>query len=322
MVFGHAADIQSDSTSGITMNWRRRILAAALVVVLSACGTGEVFQASPSTFVVSAQYGSLNGSWDRAQREATAKGMKYCEAKGEQFVLIDEKRAGVYGYSPQSSTITFSCAPDTSALLQSAQAQCKDEMLAPELDPIRHKVELYRESPESAPPFEIASNDTFPTESDRPVIAKWATIRDECIKRSEAVSNIQPSATPLQVAFLQQDRAFGKELGGRVGELIVALYQQKLTYGEFAQKRYQISREAAAAERQFRQTTLIADQQRQMQVQQLAQQQFQNNLMAWSTYMQAVNARQPQTIHLDGSVKVQKSCTTQYIGNQAYTNCN
>jgi hypothetical protein len=301
---------------------RIRILAAVFVLVLSACGTGEVREVSPSTFVVSSQYGSLNGSWDRAQQEANAKAMQYCEAKGEQFILIDEKRAGVLGYSPQSSTITFSCGPDTRALLQTNQAQCKDDTLTPELDPIRHKVELHREFPESPPPFEIASNDTFPSEAERKVIARWATIREECDKRYDATSKIPASATPLQVAFLQQDRSFGEEARGRVGGLIVTLYQQKLTYGEFAQKRYEITREAAAAERQYRQATLISDQQRQMQAQQMAQQQFQNNLMAWSTYMQAVSARQPQTVHLDGSVRLQSNCTSQRIGNTVTTNCN
>ena len=304
------------------MNGHIRIGAAAFVVLLSACGTGEVRQTNPSTFVVSSQYGSLNGSWARAQSEATEKATKYCAAKGKEFVLIDEKREGVVGFSPQSSTITFSCAPDTRALVQSNQAQCKDDNLTPELDPIRHKVELYRESLETAPTFEFASNDTFPTDADRPVIAKWATIRDECIKRLDAVSNIPPSATPLQVAFLQQDRSFGKEASGRVGELIVALYQKKLTYGEFAQKTYEITRQAVVAERQFRQATLIADQQRQMQAQQLAQQQFQGNLIAWSTYMQTVSARQPQTVHLDGSVRVRSNCTSQQIGNTVNTNCN
>lgn len=299
----------------------RICIAAALVVVLSACGTGEVYQASPSTFVVTSQHGVLDGSWDASQRDATAKATKYCEAKGGQFVFIDEKRSGTPGFSPQSSTITFSCGPDTRALSQTVQAQCAEKMQTPDLDPIRHKVELSRASLESVPPFEIASNDTFPTDSERPVIAKWATIRDDCIKRSGSLSNSPPAGTPLQIAFLEQDQAFGREAVGRVSQLIVALYQQKLTYGEFAQKRYEITRDAAAAERQFRQAALIADQQRQMQAQQLAQQQFQNNLIAWSTYMQSVNARQPQTVHIEGSVRVQKNCTTQYIGNQAYTNC-
>jgi hypothetical protein len=70
----------------------------------------------------------------------------------------------------------------------------------------------------------------------------------------------------------------------------VALYQQNLTYGEFPKKRYEITRDAAAAERQYRQSTLLADQQKRMHAQQFAQPQFANNLAAWSTYMQAVNA--------------------------------
>jgi hypothetical protein len=205
---------------------------------------------------------------------------------------------------------------------QGAGAQCASEMQSPDLDGIRRKVELQKESLEDAPPFEIASNDTFPTESERQAIATWATTRDQCIKRARAAATMPPSATPLQVAVIQQDRSFEQEAGGRVGELIVALYQVKLTYGEFAQRRYEIGRDAAAAERQFRAATLIADRERQVQAQQLAQQQFQSNLAAWSTYMQTVNARQPQTVHLDGSVRLRTNCTSQRLGNLVSTGCN
>ena len=202
-----------------------------------------------------------------------------------------------------------------------ATAQCQTDYQTPELDPVRRKVELHRDSSDTAPPFEIAANDTFPTEAERAVIAKWATLRDTCIKRIDAVSSIPPSATPLQVAFLQKDRSFNKEAGARISDLIVSLYQQKLTYGEFAKKRYEITRDAAAAERQFRESTLIADQERQTQAQLLAQQQFQNNMLAWSNYMQSVSARQPQTVHLDGSVRVQSNCSSQRFGNTVSTNC-
>ncbi len=104
---------------------------------------------------------------------------------------------------------------------------------------------------------------------------------------------------------IQQDRSFGQAASAKVGDLIVALYQEKLTYGEFARKRYEITRDAADAERQYRQSTQLADQQQRMQAQQLAQQQFANSLAAWSTYMQAANARQPQTVHIDGTIRVQ-----------------
>ena len=200
-------------------------------------------------------------------------------------------------------------------------AQCKSSYLIPELDTIRGKVELFRDTFDGPPPFEIAVNDTFPNEVEYIAIAKWAMLREECDKRFDAVSTIPPTATPLQVAFLQRDRAFSKEAGARVGDLIVALYQQRLTYGEFAKKRYEITRDAAAAERQFREATLLADQGRQVQAQQMAQQMFQNNLATWSAYMQSVNARQPQTVHVDGSVRVQTNCNSQRLGNMVSTNC-
>ena len=209
-----------------------------------------------------------------------------------------------------------------SAQFQAAFVQCKADMQLAELDPLRTKVELVRDSFDTAPPFEIASNDTFPIEAERAIIARWATIREGCIKREEAISELPPSATQLQVSFLQQDRAFAREAAGRVGQLIVALYQQKLTFGEFAQKRYEITRAAKSAEREFRRSTQLADQQRQMQAQQLAQQQFQNNLIAWSAYMQSVSARQAQTVHLDGSLRVHTNCTSQQVGNFVSTNCN
>jgi len=194
---------------------------------------------------------------------------------------------------------------DQTAGRKTAEEQCKADYAVSALDPIRHKVELYRGSDDGAPPFEIATNDSFPTSAERVAIGKWASLRDECVRRSRAVLTMPPAATGMQVAFIQQQRAFFLESGARVGELIVALYQQKLTYGEFAHKRYEITRDASATELAFRQSTLDRDQQRQMQAQQIAQQQFANNLAAWSVYMQSVNARQPQTVHIDGTIRVQ-----------------
>ena len=188
-----------------------------------------------------------------------------------------------------------------------AADQCKTDFLTPDLDPLRHKVELFRESMDGAVPFEIASIDTFPANAERPVIAKWATLRDECTRRSDSLSNILPNSTAMQVAFLQKSRSFYKQASERVSELIIALYQQRLTYGEFAHKRYEIGRDAAEAELTYRQAALETNQQRQMQAQQLAEERFANRLAAWSTYMQAVNARQPQTVHIDGTIRVQSN---------------
>jgi hypothetical protein len=178
-------------------------------------------------------------------------------------------------------------------------------MHSQDLDPIRSKVELFRSDAEAPPPFAMASNSTYPSAAERVAIQRWATIRDACIQRRRATLTLPPSATPMQATFIQQDRSFAYQVEGSVSELVVALYQGKLTYGEFAEKRYEIGRDEAAAERQFRAAAQSADEQRQLQ----ARQQFENSLATWATVIQAINARQPHT------------CTSFGAGAVVTTNC-
>jgi glutamine synthetase adenylyltransferase len=63
--------------------------------------------------------------------------------------------------------------------VKASQQQCKDEMQASDLDPIRQKVELARVLSDRDPPaFALVSNESFPTDAERPVISKWASMRD------------------------------------------------------------------------------------------------------------------------------------------------
>jgi hypothetical protein len=80
---------------------------------LTSCGsTAEVIQNSPTTYSVSAEYGSTMGGWDRA-KEATAKATKFCERGGQQVALRDEQRSGNSALgAPLKSTITFACVSD------------------------------------------------------------------------------------------------------------------------------------------------------------------------------------------------------------------
>jgi hypothetical protein len=187
---------------------------------------------------------------------------------------------------------------------QQVADECKQSYEIGDLDPIRTKVELRRRMADAPPPFAIASNDAYPTEIERRAIARWANLRDECLARQRALPRHAATATPLQVTVAERDWAFADEVAAKVSLLIVALYQEKMTYGEFAQKRYEFGRDGAAAEREYRQAVLGADQQLAIQQQQLAQQNFQNKLAAWSTYIQAVNARQPQS-----AIRVEQNVT-------------
>lgn len=196
-------------------------------------------------------------------------------------------------------------------------------MQSKELDSIRNKVELLRVSSGSPPPFDIASNKNFPTAKERVAIAKWAKIREGCVSRSDEISSagIQ-GANPMNSVYLEKQREFGKQVSAQVGALIVALYQMKLSYGEFATKRYEMAASIASAERDFRAAAIMQDRQLsqqdrdlQLKSQQVVLQQQQNNILAWNAYMQSVNARQPQTIRL------QTDCNTTRIGNMSSTEC-
>ena len=92
----------------------KRLIALISASLLVGCGTTEVIRnAHTNSYSVSAQYGSINGSWTRASNEAGEKAIDYCQSMGKKFVFINEQRTGVVGWSPQESTINFNCSETT-----------------------------------------------------------------------------------------------------------------------------------------------------------------------------------------------------------------
>ena len=64
-----------------------------------------------------------------------------------------------------------------------------------------------------------------------------------------------------------------------------------VSYGEFAQKRYEFGRDESRGEKQMLQAIATADQQRQMQARELAEKEYQARAAAWSAYTQSVTQR-------------------------------
>lgn len=85
------------------------VLVAFTTVVLTGCKTSDINRGADSTYAVSAQYGSLNGGWERASQEAMQKANSFCEKKGRKFVFVNEKRDGIVDWSSQASIISFRC---------------------------------------------------------------------------------------------------------------------------------------------------------------------------------------------------------------------
>ncbi len=87
----------------------QRLILCLAPLALVGCGTTEVMKNIDETYSVSAQYGSANGSWDRASKDANEKALIYCEGMGKKIELIDERRDGIWGISPQRAEVKFRC---------------------------------------------------------------------------------------------------------------------------------------------------------------------------------------------------------------------
>ena len=179
---------------------------------------------------------------------------------------------------------------------QASIEHCNDDLAVSDLDSIRSKADLSRIAAEGPPPFRIALNDTFATNSERAVIAKWITIWNQCRRRFEFSRNARPPANAMEAASMRQASALSRTFQSSVGQLIRALYYQELTYGEFARKRYEFTRDAVALSSAISEAGL--DRTR---LEQTLRQLLYLKL-TWNTYLRRVNARQPGTVHIRGAI--------------------
>ena len=175
---------------------------------------------------------------------------------------------------------------------------CVDDLTARDLESIRAKADLSRMAADGPPPFRIALNDTFATDSERVEIARWLRIRESCRKRFAIPRTISAEGNAIGAASLQQMFALTKIFQASVNQLIRALYCQELTYGEFARKRYEFTRDAAALSSAMQEAGQGED-----------QAPLRHNLpnlwylrLSWNIYLRRVNTRQPGTVHLRGAI--------------------
>ena len=295
-----------------------------LALLLTACGAGEIVKNPNSdALTVTAKNGLLTGGWNQSTIDATNKASAHCDALSQKYYFINESRSGVPGWTPLESTITFRCGADIANIRKGIQGDCIEDMKNPELDPIRGKVELYRAINSNPPSFDITTNTAYPTAKEKLVIAKWARIREVCIAKDfEAVASTNPPPmNSMQKVFQDKELEFSKQMVSQIGSLIVALYQGKLSYGEFAQKRYEMAANISNMEADYRSTIAMQDRDGQMKAQQLALQQQQNNIMVWNGYIQSVNSR-PAVIQQPSTTRLQTNCVTNKFGNTSTTSCN
>lgn len=184
------------------------------------------------------------------------------------------------------------------ANVQELKRYCNNLFADSRLDQIRHKVPLHLNIADPIS-VEMMGNSEFPTEDEAQLILLWAQHRQDCHKRQTEILG------PPLAHFLAFRMANG--------QAIAELYARRITFGQLAGQlnqntiafmqqdqalKSQVQRDADQAQQAFAQT-LMQQQQLNLQRQQLLNQQ-----------RQPLPTRNPV------------NCTTQYIGNTAYTNCN
>ena len=124
--------------------------------------------------------------------------------------------------------------------------RCNARMALPELDPIREKVLLT--SPALSTPVSILSNHNLPTPLEQAAIAKWSEIRDLC--EAEFREFVQsPRALPRATPFERQQIGLIFDEGLTfIRGLVLALYERRLDYGDFAARRAAASIEIQRAQ--------------------------------------------------------------------------
>jgi hypothetical protein len=118
---------------------------------------------------------------------------------------------------------------ESRAILQSCTQRVQTDR---DLDPIRTKIELYRTAMSGAPPPAMLADQSRPSPEERIAIAEWNSIREACVQEE---LSLRPNLEPLRQA------------NERMGLLVAALYEGRLTYGQFVAERMNTSDRMFAA---------------------------------------------------------------------------
>jgi len=204
--------------------------------VLTGCGT-TIVKGSGENFIATDSIRS--DGWEKPMALVVEKADEHCKKFGKKYVEINRNGTERWDLGPvKNIELVFQCGQDTNALIKISQDKLDQELKVEEFNPIKDKIELSKLFTDASVPFQIASNQNYPTEEEKKLIAKWIQLREAYYKRNEPIlaNSIQVGLSPYVLSA--QNKAIKV-----INELINALYQQKITYGEFAKKRAQVIEE-------------------------------------------------------------------------------
>ena len=86
-----------------------KILRYLVFFVTFGCFAETVVPNNNGTYTTRESHWLMTGGWDRARFDALGYAKNFCSQKNGNYLVIDEKRDGIAGFTPLTSEITFSC---------------------------------------------------------------------------------------------------------------------------------------------------------------------------------------------------------------------
>ena len=87
----------------------KKLIPLMLLIALVGCGSTPVRTNADGTYTISAQFGSLNGSWERASSLVNQQALDFCNKLETKVIVIEEAQDGFFGITPQRVRLRFKC---------------------------------------------------------------------------------------------------------------------------------------------------------------------------------------------------------------------
>jgi len=169
------------------------------------------------------------------------------------------------------------------------QQTCDDRVRVAEFNSIRGKIELCKVGEERirTTPTTFLAIDTYPSAIEKKAVARWLSLHDELQLRSVEWINSNP-LPGVSADVWRRLTSFYWNLAELNNELAAGLYQDKITYGEFAKRRQQNFNNETTAVQDYIAAQREADYQRRLAAQALAEQRYRTEVQEQQNWLRAM----------------------------------
>jgi hypothetical protein len=170
-----------------------------------------------------------------AKRKTNEKADSYCSQKKQKAININGNTMERWFGSPRFVVeMVYQCGQDTNKLVLENNQKCEASINTADFDSIRNKVQLIVKL--TPPTAAMLSDETYATSEEKLAIAKWIKLRENCFGQENIIKSKE-----IKVGLMYELDSLKEKQGAFVNQLILALYEEQITYSEFTRKRNEVN---------------------------------------------------------------------------------